>query len=48
MEFLGIRKESKSARIRQWSGILSAMCFNNLIADVGAKMLLSICVDFPV
>ena len=39
MEFLGMRKESKSASIREWSGMCSEICFTNLIAAVGAKML---------
>ena len=41
IEFLGIRKESKSAIIREWSGMCSDICLISFKAAVGAKMLLS-------
>jgi hypothetical protein len=41
IEFFGIRKESKSARIKEWSGMFSLICLINFKAAVGAKILLS-------
>jgi hypothetical protein len=41
IEFFGIKKESKSAIIREWSGICSLTCLINFNAAVGANILLS-------
>ena len=39
-EWLGIKNESKSARMRLCSGIFSLICYSNLKVAVGANILL--------